>query len=609
MTKIALSMIVLGSGDEYKKLDIALSSIAPHVDGIYITLTGYPHEIEKTEEVCKKYNAVVSYFTEKVEVTDEIYTWTRDFLGYEPVLKTGTKIFDFSSARNYALSQIPQEYDWIFWIDADDIVRGAEHLHALADYDKSIEAYYMNYLYQTVIVNGEIKSVVIEHWRERLVRNNGHFKWIAPIHETLIEQVPTQKTNTKDVDVVHLATLEDRIASLTRNLPNLELAIYQSKGEDPRHLYYLAKAYIDFRTEEYNSRAIPLIHAYLYGEHKSGWPQERSQASLYLSDLYRRKDQINNAIKSSMNALIEDPRNPMIFLDLATSYVYKKDYERALFWVKQAGACPENDMTTLVKNPRDLQGITLEILYNCYLNMGKIDKAWSAAHEMEKIAADDPNLKNVVAFIDNLRTQRDVTRMIMKLADFLTKTGEIHKIKPLLSATPAIAVATPFFADLEMKHNPPTYFDENHIAIYCGQGFTPWSPKKLDNPGECFVGGSEEAVIRMSRELAQLGWKVTIYGDPGVDEGEYEGVTYLPHYKFNRLDRFNILIAWRQPKFFENELKYKKGYVWLHDIQSPLDYTENAIAKTTKFMFLSKWHRDNVPALPEDKVFMTSNGI
>ncbi len=31
--------------------------------------------------------------------------------------------------------------------------------------------------------------------------------------------------------------------------------------------------------------------------------------------------------------------------------------------------------------------------------------------------------------------------------------------------------------------------------------------------------------------------------------------------------------------------------------------------KIDKAMFLSKWHRDNVPLLPEDKVMITANGI
>ena len=34
-----------------------------------------------------------------------------------------------------------------------------------------------------------------------------------------------------------------------------------------------------------------------------------------------------------------------------------------------------------------------------------------------------------------------------------------------------------------------------------------------------------------------------------------------------------------------------------------------ALTSLLRFFFLSKWHRDNVSKLPEDKVFITSNGI
>jgi glycosyltransferase involved in cell wall biosynthesis len=58
-----------------------------------------------------------------------------------------------------------------------------------------------------------------------------------------------------------------------------------------------------------------------------------------------------------------------------------------------------------------------------------------------------------------------------------------------------------------------------------------------------------------------------------------------------------------------NELKATKKYLWLHDIAYPETFNEKIIKNVDKIMFLSKWHRDNLPDLPEDKVFITNNGI
>lgn len=616
--RIAFSLINKGTGKDAERLETCLQSIAPYVDGIFITFTETPEQL--AIDTASKYKAIISQKEFKLTATEEHVKWLKEFFGYQPHMKVGDKMFLFDEARNYNMSQVPKEYEWIFWMDTDDVLRNGQNLRAVAEdlLKKNFEAVYFTYLYQVEAIseentppqNWKIRNIVISHIRERMWRNEGKFKWIAPIHETLIEQTPTRKTDNYDVEVMHLATEDDRRVSLTRNLPNLELAIYQSKGKDPRHLYYLAKAYFDIRLGEMDKRAIPLIMAYLYGEHKSGWPQERSQASEYLAELYRRNGEMNNAVKACMNALIEYPQNPAIFLSLAQTYLQQNDWENALFWTKLAATIPEPD-TTLVKNPRDIQGQILEILYNCAINMGKIDEAWAAAYKVKELMPDNPNAQQIFDFISHTREQRDVSKTILTLADYLKKTGEYHKIKPLLAATPRISEDVPVIIDLKKKNNPPKAWQDDEIAIFCGAQFTQWTPKSLENPTDgAFIGGSEEAVIRMAQELSKLGWKVTVYADPGIDqEGDYDEVKYVPYYKFNALDNFNILIAWRQPKFFTQGINVKKKYVWLHDIQNPLDYDEKNIEQTTKFMFLSNWHRSNVEKLPEEKVWITSNGI
>ena len=614
--KIALSLITRGTGKDAERLDQCLSSIAPYIDGIFITFTEDAEQ--RAVEVANKYKAHVTYKKFKLKATSEIVDWCKEFFGYEPYMKVGTEIFLFDEARNYNMSKIPKEYDWIFWMDTDDVLKRGENLRSVAEdlLQKNFEAVYFNYLYQAELIPSdsppqewEIRNIVISHVRERLVRNNGKFKWIAPIHETLIEQTPTQKTDNYDLEVLHLADINDRKDSLTRNLPVLELAIYQSKGKDPRHLYYFAKALFDIHTPETDKKSIPLIMAYLYGEHKSGWPQERSQASEYLAELYRRNGEMNNAVKSCMNALIEYPQSPAIFLSLAQTYLQQQDFENALFWTKLAATIPEPN-TTLVKNPRDIEGQILEILYNCAINTGKIDEAWAAALKLKNLMPENPQAIQIYDWICNVREQRDVSKTIVTLADYLKKTGEYHKIKPLLASTPRISEDVPYIIDLKKKNNPPKQWQKDEVTIFCGPQFTQWTPKSLDNPGEAFVGGSEEAVIRMSQELQKQGWRVTVYADPGIDqEGEYDGVKYLPYYKFNSFDNFNILIAWRQPKFFTQDIKAKKKYVWCHDILNKLDFDEGTIKSFDKVFVLSDWHRQNIDNVPQEKIFVTSNGI
>lgn len=608
-------MISKGKGEE-ALLKRALSSIAQYVDAIYITFSSDMNSCTEAEKIVKEFGAHVSYNKSLWTANEETVKWLKEFFGYDPEMKVGDNLFVFDEARNFALKQIPKDYQWFIWMDTDDVFTGGENLHKLTEIgeEQNVEAFYCNYLYQVEFdEQGNIKHRIIDHLRERLLRNNDKFKWIAPIHETLIEQVPTRKSPVENMEVVHLATNQDRINSLQRNLKNLELAVYKTKGEDPRHIYYLAKAYFDLNTPERDAQAVPLILRYLNGdekgEHKSGWPEERQQAWEYLSELYRRMGQPNNARKAALNALTEPSLpQPEVFLSLALTACMQNNWELALYWTKIATQVPK-EKTTLVTNTRDMQARTLEIIFNACLNLAKVDQAYAAAEKMLDMFPNAPEVKSAFQLITSIREKRDMTMKISQVADYLQKHGEGHKLVPLLQATPLIAEDTPFIQEIAQKINPPRVWGDDEIMIYCGQGFTNWSPKQLSDPKQSFVGGSEEAVIKMSTELQKQGWKVTVYGDPGDDQGEHEGVVWLPYYKLNKKDEFNIVIAWRQLGFFDMDFKAKKKYVWNHDIQNAMEYTPERIAKIDKVMFLSKWHRENVPNLPEEKVFLTSNGI
>jgi hypothetical protein len=93
------------------------------------------------------------------------------------------------------------------------------------------------------------------------------------------------------------------------------------------------------------------------------------------------------------------------------------------------------------------------------------------------------------------------------------------------------------------------------------------------------------------------------------DEGEHDGVVFLPYYRFNMQDNFNVLVVWRQPNLLDQNFSAKKIYVWCHDIQNPHDYTKERIKKVEKVIVLSPWHRSNIPNVPDEKILISGNGI
>lgn len=616
---IALTMIV--SGEENPAvLQRCLNSIAPHVDAAYITITTPDENNLKT--VAERYKAQVEVVPDKffATATKSQIKWIKKFLGKKPQVTLGEKLFQFDKARNYNLDKVDKRYDWILWLDVDDVVRGADKLQLLAkkaDQAKA-QAVFMNYLYQVEMEGNQIKSIIIEHLRERMVKNEGLYKWVAPIHETLIEQAPTRKIETDEVDVVHLSTEERRVGALMRNIKTLELSVCETKGADPRPIYYLGKAYFDYSLHlnkpEYFPVAERLFKIYLEGSpdyennNRSGWAEERAQCWEYLMEIYRKQEEHDKSIEAGMNALKEHEKFPSTYLNIALSYLLKGEFERAIFWTELSAKVPQ-PKTTLVHNPKDLIGRALEILYNAKIQTNKLDEAARAAKKLLEMYPDNLHMQERVKFTGELQTKRELTKHVLALTDYIIKNEDQSKLKPLLVSIPNIVRDNPFIADLTKKVNPPRTWEKDEIALFCGPGFTPWTPDTLEDPGKSFVGGSEEAVIYLTKELAKLGWKVTVYADPMDGEGEYDGVKFLPYYKFNADDKFNIFIGWRNPTIIDSGIQAKKLYIWCHDIQNPLHYTEERLKKITKVMVLSPWHRSNIPKVPDDKILITSNGV
>lgn len=582
MAKIALGIIVKDD-HELKILERAVQSVIKHVGAIYITATNDPSS--KIEKFCKQIGAHYSFFR-----------WCKDF----------------SKARNFNMSQIPSEYEWYLWIDTDDVVQGAETFKdaiALAEAN-NIKAIFARYLYQVELdEKGKIKNILIEHLRERLIRNDGTYEWVAPIHETLIEKVPAGKTDFQGFCVVHLMAPDQMEKSMWRNIDILEQNILDNPT-DPRPIYYLAKAYFDTRLPELlyepagegcESIVIELLKTYF---EMSGWQEERAQSLEYLAMVYREQQKFDKAVECLLKALQIWPQFTSTYIQIALCYVMLKDWEKALHWIKLAGQV-DIPKTTLVINPRDYKSMILEALFHIYLNTGKLEECLKVATDLNEMLPNDLNAGRV-RDVSDLKSRNDLAHYIVKLASHLNKTGQIEQLENLVTSIPVEIADEPVMVNLRQQFTKPKVWADDEIAIYCGQGFEQWSWKSVSKG----VGGSEEAVINMSRELARLGWKVYVYADPQADAGIHEGVTWLPYYHINWRDEFNILIGWRNIGIFDvPNLKAKRSYLWNHDLQNNLTYTPERVNKMTKAFFLSKYHRDNVPALPDNKVMITANGI
>jgi hypothetical protein len=144
----------------------------------------------------------------------------------------------------------------------------------------------------------------------------------------------------------------------------------------------------------------------------------------------------------------------------------------------------------------------------------------------------------------------------------------------------------------------------NSIVYICGANKLKFGPSDKD------LGGSEQAVVQLSKCWAQQGKHVTVFGN--VKEGIKDGVDYRPMEELNLADTFNVAIFWRSFGIRLLPLiKAKKVLVDLHDSWDPKNYVSPAdlIAKTDYFMVKSKYHRSLYPYLPNSKMQILMNGV
>jgi glycosyltransferase involved in cell wall biosynthesis len=145
------------------------------------------------------------------------------------------------------------------------------------------------------------------------------------------------------------------------------------------------------------------------------------------------------------------------------------------------------------------------------------------------------------------------------------------------------------------------------LVIYCGHTPHQWNPELFKTKG---FGGSEEAVIYLTRELAKLGWDITVYNNCGHKPLVDAGVTYRPSWDFNPGDKQDIVVLWRVVKPLDCNINAEKIFVDLHDMAPERVFTDrNRLAKVTGVFVKSQFHRSLYATVPDRKIAVIPNGL
>lgn len=555
--KLSLAVIVK---DEAEKLDNLLKSVDGVFDEICLTMT--KPDATNVRKVAINYDCRISHFE-----------WVNDF----------------SKARTFNFSQC--KGDWIMWLDADDIVEGAEEIRKsveLAD-KNGLTALATKYHYS----HDERGNVKDMHWKTQIVKRD-HYEWKGIIHEDLLPLKDGKQAKLHEVIRVHTANDVDSAKSLRRNLKILKEAV-KLEPDEPRHYFYMARCYLG--TEEWQN-VVDVIDTYL---NLSDWPTERYDAMNMKGEALRRMEMHDEAIKVHNDAILELEDCPDAYIWKAQNYIMKERWADAITCLEIA---EQRDKETAILKRYALYD---HDLYNMYaiaaMNLGLYDAALKAANTAVSNRPSD-YAKEIQELARQMYADEQLTLEYFKKGkELLTKPVELHK---LLTEIPDRIKDDPRI--LRLAFNEVKHWPENSITYYCGNSLEAWDGNSVNNGG---IGGSETAVVELSKRWVAEGKQVTVFNkcDAPADGKMVDGVLYKNFWQFNPDDHYDTVVLWRWPQFAQHVNNAKRVLLDMHDVSNPGYFTEEVLAKVDKVMVKTEYHKSLYPTVTEDKFVVVGNGI
>jgi len=296
----------------------------------------------------------------------------------------------------------------------------------------------------------------------------------------------------------------------------------------------------------------------------------------------------------------------MLYLRLAQALFNSKRYNDCRHWLKIGMGINISNKTTSMVNYEALKVISSELMLKLAYQVDKDTKKALEAAKLLQSVHPTPEHEGSVEFLESVDMLNDACMYTDKLCEYLEAIGENETIPVILADLPVAINTQPFAIKARQRNVKPRKWGEKEICYFANFGgphMEKWDGASLVKG----IGGSETAVIRLSEEWANRGWKVTVYGDP-EKPCTINGVHYLPWYWFNRKDKFNIFIQWRGWGMINN-VKCKKFLVDMHDVFAGIDVGDKDAKKIDRFMVKSKFHRELAPNIPDNKFNIISNGI
>lgn len=501
---------------------------------------------------------------------------------------------NFADARNALLSEVTTDY-WL-WMDSDDVIFQPENIRTVVERmeAKGLDIVFADYIYAR---NAEGLPIEVQR-RERFLRTglSGEWRGTPRVHETFIPNGSCETENTNLVTWIHHDYNHEKSAVRNERLLQLDW----DDTHDPRAAHYMG---LNQAGQGKYKEAIPWFEKLI---ETGGWDEERYRAWLQIATCYQQLKDFDAAADAYQKATLELPEWPDAYYGLQQIYYEIDDHEKSIAWFEIGRKLKRPD-TDSAYNPIVVEYQPLLLAGLSYLFIGQIKNAVQAAGALKKLAPNYGELKKLEPEIIRAYNEEQAVEAVKTLTKYADKyDGDPQDI---LKVLPTSLKADIRLTEERRKYIPGREWPKGSIVFYCGRSYEPWGPETLDRG----MGGSEEAVVYLSRELSMFndGADVTIYNERQSPYDDQEGtafnVEYLPWTEINPNDTFDVFIAERDPTVLSN-ITARVKICDMHDTINP-QLVYNSAEFVDKYIFRSKWHRNLYPELPDNKCAIIGNGI
>jgi glycosyltransferase involved in cell wall biosynthesis len=568
-TSLAACLITAGE----PSLEKAIASVRPHVDQVVVVLTKDVGE-QREAEVRKL-----------ADVFERNLSW----------LDEKGRFSDFGAARQRSFDLATT--DAAFWVDSDDVVRGAENLREVAESMEGPAIAKFEYEYE----HDQDGRVTTTQVRERLVKPVSAFAWKFRVHEALVPVVDRYSVETSDAVVfVHGRSGDGHLARNVRILRS----VLTDDPNDLRSVFYLGLEL--FKAGDFDRARSALLRV----ADEDAPAEEKVVALIRLSEIARTRGECPDAMMFASRALSIRPWDSCCFaLARACHAVAERTggaerlgaWEHAAFWAR-AGLATPPAQTGLWTTPLDRAGLIDLTLHAALAALGDVVGARESVGRAIAVLPDEPSLAACALVYDAAlarRAQEDGKRRAEAAAaqaEALRKAGKINRVT---------RDAVYLEGGLTIE-KPAGSLD---VVFACGDAPEPWNPTLMEDRG---IGGSEQAVVNLAALLARRGHRVRVYASCGLSRSKYfDGVEYYPTRAIVRAGECDVLVAWRDAAALE-VASAKVRLLWAHDA-GIRNVTEWRGALVDRVMALSEWHRECLShayrEIPAEKFRVTRNGV